>query len=84
MGSTDDNMRYRFSNHKSHIKQCRPTCRVALHYNDRKIHKLDYTNDINDKLPAELQVTLIDKVVPDPWDTKDIITKKLKNKEAYC
>ena len=83
VGSTDDNMRCRFSNHKSHIKQNRPTCRVALHYNDRKIHKLDYNNDINSHLPAELQVTLIDKVVPDPWDTKESITTKLKNKEAY-
>ena len=83
VGSTDDTMRTRFANHKSHIKCNALTCRVAIHYNDRKHHKLDYQKDIDSTLPDELQVTLIDKVVPDPWDSNESITKKLADKEAY-
>ena len=83
VGSTDDCMRLRFSNHKSHIKKNKLTCRVAIHFNDRTVHKIDYENNIDTKLPKELIVTLIDKVVPDPWDSTESITKKLGKKEGY-
>ena len=83
VGRTDDTMRIRFSNHKSHIKSNAQSCRVAIHFNDRTVHKIDYSKDIDTTLPAELTVTLVDKVVPDPWDSDINIANKLKDKEAY-
>ena len=82
VGSTDDTMRIRFANHKSHIKSNQKSCRVACHFNEHTSHKWD-KDKIDATLPLELRVTLIDKVIPEPWDTKESITKKLKDKESY-
>ena len=78
-----ESMRIRVSNHKSHVTKIKLTCRVAIHFNDRTVHKIDYENNIDTTLPKELIVTLIDKVVPDPWDSTESITKKLGKKEGY-
>ena len=83
VGCTEDTIRVRFTNHKSHIKKQVTSCRVAVHYNDTSFgHKFD-RNHIDSTLPNELQVILIDKVVPEPWDTNESIFKKLIEKEAY-
>ena len=34
-------------------------------------------------LAKELEVTLIDQVVPESWDSAETITKKLLKKESY-
>ena len=86
VGSTDDTMRIRFANHKSHIKKKADTCRVAIHYNeatDKHKFRIDSQADYDATLALELKVTLIDKVMPEPWDTSESITRKLIAKEAY-
>ncbi len=85
MGSTDSTMKIRFANHKSHIKKKVKTCKVAVHYNENSAHKfhIDTTANYNATLALELRVTLIDKVMPEPWDTIESITRKLIKKEAY-
>ena len=82
VGSTDVTIRSRFSNHKSHIKKYVKNCRVACHFNEDKKHKFDI-NNIDATLAQELRVTLIDKVVPEPWDTDNSIRNKLLAKESY-
>ena len=81
-------MRTRFSNHKSHIKEKVKSCRVAVHFNENtqiSEHKFDIGNndDYNATLALELKVILIDKVMPEPWDTPESITRKLIKKESY-
>ena len=82
VGSTEGTMRSRFSNHKSHIKNKVRTCRVAVHFNDEPKHCFNI-DKIDATLALELHVTLIDKVMPDPWDTKESMYGKLCNKESY-
>ena len=84
VGSTDINMRCRFANHKSHIKQKKYTCRVAKHYNEEKSHVFNIDKKYYDStLSLELKVTLIDKVIPDPWDSPEAITAKMVAKESF-
>ena len=85
VGSTDSTMKQRFSNHKSHIKKKVKSCRVAVHYNSTNTHKFDIENQAsyNVTLALEMKVTLIDKVMPEPWDTIESITRKLTKKESY-
>ena len=85
VGSTDSNMRIRFSNHKSHIKKKINSCRVAVHFNQNKAHKFNTENQAqyNTTLALELKVTLVDKVLPEPWDTPESLTRKLSKKESY-
>ena len=85
VGSTDITMRTRFSNHKSHIKKKVKSCRVAVHFNENSEHKFDIRNndDYTATLALELKVILIDKVMPEPWDTPESITRKLIKKESY-
>ena len=85
VGSTDNMMRLRFSNHKSHIKNKIYKCKVADHFNKCNAHKFDIIDQktFDATLALELKVTLIDKIIPDPWDTKESITKKLLAKEAF-
>ena len=82
VGSSEGTMRVRFANHKSHIKKKVNTCRVAVHFNEEPKHAFDNTN-FDATLALELSVTLIDKVMPEPWDTKDSLFSKLTNKESY-
>ena len=60
-------------------------CRVAVHYNSTNTHKFDIENQTsyNVTLALEMKVTLIDKVMPEPWDTIESITRKLIRKESY-
>ena len=84
VGSTDNHMKIRWSNHKSHIKNKVKNCRVAVHFNEPgHNHKFDINNNYDTTLALELEVTLIDKVIPEPWDTTESITKKLLAKESY-
>ena len=85
VGSTDITMRARFSNHKSHIKKKVKNCRVAAHFNENSEHKFNISNndDYTATLALELKVILIDKVMPEPWDTPESITRKLIKKESY-
>ena len=53
------NMKPRYSNNKSHIKNKVKNCILAALYNET----------IDDKLNIELKVTLIDKVMPKPSNT---------------
>ena len=77
-------MRCRFANHKSHIKQKKNTCRVAKHYNEDKSHVFNIDKKYFDStLSLELKVTLIDKVIPDPWDSPEAITAKMVAKESF-
>ena len=84
VGSTDGNMKVRWSNHKSHIKHKVMNCRVAAHFNDpSNNHKFSIDSSYEPTLAKELEITLIDKVVPEPWDSAETITKKLLKKESY-
>ena len=82
VGSSEGTMRVRLANHKSHIKKNAKTCRVAVHFNEEPKHSFDI-NNLDATLALELSVTLIDKVTPEPWDTKDTIFTKLIKKESY-
>ena len=75
-------MRTRFANHKSHIEHKVNTCRVAVHYNQEKAHKFSL-DSYDATLALELRVTLIDKDMPEPWDTLKSIIRKLGAKESY-
>ena len=58
---------------------------MADHFNKCNAHKFDIIDQktFDATLALELKVTLIDKIIPDPWDTKESITKKLLAKEAF-
>ena len=78
VGSTDGDMKIRWSNHKNHIKHKVMNCRVAAHFNDTSNnHKFNIYSSFDSTLANELEITLIDKVVPEPWDSIETITKKL-------
>ena len=83
VGRSENNLRSRWPSHKSHIKTNADTCKVAKHFNNRKAgHAWDSTS-IDNTLPNEIAVTLIDKVIPEVWDTADSLFTKLCKKEIY-
>lgn len=68
VGYTQDNMKTRWANHKSHIKACKKTCELASHFvklaNSR--HKLDKSNQkaFTSQLSNHLEIRLIESVAP--------------------
>ena len=83
VGRTENPMTRRWACHKSHIKYNHDGCKIAVHFNQfRNLHKFD-TNNIDSTLPDEINVTLIDKIIPEVWDSPDTLFHKLCNKESY-
>ncbi len=68
VGYTCDDMKTRWSNHKSHIKKDKKTCEIASHFiqNAHSIHKLDKTNQacFTASLSLQLEVKIIECVDP--------------------
>ena len=85
VGRTENNLRSRWSTHKNHIKIGYTKCKVATHWKlCPEVHPIIDTNsNIDDSLPSHISITLIDKVVKEPWDTADTLFTKLCKKEQY-
>ena len=84
VGRTENSLRTRWAGHKSHIKCKYNLCNVAAHFSDTSIdHKLDRGDDFNVTLPNSISIQIIDKVIPEIWDTPDSLFHKLCNKESY-
>ena len=83
VGRSENTLRSRWANHKSHIKRNAATCRVAQHYNELDTAHMWREGLIDVTLPKEINVTIIDCVVPEIWDTPDSLFDKLNRKEIY-
>ena len=83
VGRTENNLTMRWACHKSHIKTCYCSCRVAAHYNESATLHQWKGNNLDKSLSAELSITLIDKVIPEIWDNADTLFNKLCKKEIY-
>ena len=68
VGYTQDNMKTRWANHKSHIKACKKTCELASHFIKlaNTTHKLDKSNQkvFTSQLSRHLEIRLIESVAP--------------------
>lgn len=68
LGYTDDTIKVRWANHKSHIKNCHKTCEIASHFiaTANGVHKLDKSNQAvyTSQLSEHLSVQLIEHVEP--------------------
>ena len=73
----------RWTTHKSHIKTNSKTCGVASHFNDRDANHKWQPESLDETLVGEINVTIIDCVIPEVWDTPDSLFHKLRNKEKY-
>ena len=83
VGRTENNLRSRWSTHKNHIKIGYTKCKVATHWKlCPEVHSIMDVN-IDDSLPSQISITLIDKVIKEPWDTADTLFTKLCKKEQY-
>ena len=73
VGYTEDNMKVRWRNHKSHIKQGKKTCEIASHFNrlSKTIHKLDKSTQAlyTSQLSSHLSIVLIECVEEVPGKT---------------
>ena len=64
IGSTENNTKVRWSNHKSHIKMNRRTCEISVHYNDSEFHNItkDPLNVFDLELSKQIEIIIIEKV----------------------
>ena len=83
VGRSENPIRPRWANHKSHIKRNAATCKVATHFNEKGTNHKWQEGPIDETLPKEITVTLIDCVVPELWDDADSLFEKLAKKEVY-
>ena len=68
VGYTEDNMKVRWRNHKSHIKMNKKSCEIASHFTQlsNSVHKLDKSNQTayTTSLSEQLEVLIIESVAP--------------------
>ena len=81
LGYTEDNMKVRWRNHKSHIKVGKKTCEIATHFiaMASSVHKLDKSNQsvFTSQLKEHLSVQLIECVESIPGkDTKTVLKER--------
>ena len=72
--------------YKSHIKKGFQSCEVAVHYNTASAEPNSHLwkpESIDETLPREISITLIDRVCPEVWDNPDTLFDKLVKKEKY-
>ena len=84
VGYTEDSMKVRWRNHKSHIKMGKKTCEIASHFTKlaSSVHKLNKASqaEYTSQLSEHLSVVLIESVEPIPGlDLK----KHLLSRETY-
>ena len=82
-GRTENSLCVRWPSHKSHIKKSYKKCKVAVHFNIEGTEHGWTPMTIDATLPAEIEIIIIDKVVPEVWDTPDSMFEKLCKKEIY-
>ena len=84
VGYTEDNMKVRWSNHKSHIKQGKKTYEIASHFCrlGKTVHKLDKSTQsiFTSQLSSHLEIVIIECVVPVPGKT---IKEQLEIREKF-
>ena len=87
VGYTADNMKTRFTNHKSHIKYNKRNCEVSKHFADNlNLHKLDKSSHSNydNSLKQQIEVIIIEQVdVSGITNDVEAIRRKLKEREWY-
>ena len=70
VGYTQDTMKTRWANHKSHIKACKKTCEIASHFVrlGNTTHKLDKSDQkaFTSQLSQHLDIRLIESVASIP------------------
>ena len=70
VGYTEDNMKVRWSNHKSHIKVGKKTCEIASHFVNQStsVHKLNKASQVEytSQLREHLSLIIIESVEPIP------------------
>ncbi len=68
IGYTQDSMKVRWRNHKSHIKKCKKSCEIASHFtaNINSVHKLDKSSQAlyTSQLKEHLSVLIIECLEP--------------------
>ena len=84
VGYTEDTMKVRWRNHKSHIKMGKKTCEIASHFTrlSSSVHKLNRENQAayTSQLSEQLEIVLIESVDSIPGvDMK----KHLLSRETY-
>ena len=84
VGYTEDNMKVRWRNHKSHIKMGKKTCEIASHFTKlaSTVHKLNKESQVEytSQLSEQLELVLIESVERIPGlDMK----KHLLSRETY-
>ena len=84
VGYTEDNMKVRWRNHKSHIKMGKKTCEIASHFTrlSSSVHKLNRESQAayTSQLSEQLNIVLIESVESIPGiDMK----KHLLSRETY-
>ena len=84
-GYTITNMKTRFSNNKSHIKNKNASCEFVKHFIESEHSEMNYTNrnqyDIS--LSKHVKVTLVEKVDVEPTASREQKEKKCEEREGY-
>ena len=87
VGYTADNMKTRFTNHKSHIKYNKRFCEVSKHFADNvNFHKLDKSSlsKYDNCLKQQIEVIIIEQVDLTGVDgSVESIRKRLKDREWF-
>ena len=82
VGRTENSLRTRWACHKSHINKNYRSCNVACYLNNPpQISTWEKHNDLS--LSKLINVQIIDKVIPELWDSADALFDKLCKKEKY-
>ena len=87
VGYTADNMKTRFTNHKSHIKYNKRLCELSKHFSENLIlHTLDKSSHLkyDNSLKENIGVIIVEKVdVSEVGTDIESVKKKLKEREWY-
>ena len=86
VGYTQDTMKVRFANHKSHIKKYVILCEFTKHIlSDEELHPLDRSSfkSYDESLSKLVDITLIEKVEYDAKVSKEEAKRILQSREAH-
>ena len=85
VGSTVNNFKTRWQNHKSHIRKAVKSCEIACHFNDNEFHTLtkDPLKTFDNELSDQVEVIIFEKLDFSKCLNQDDRMRTAKERESF-
>ena len=85
VGSTVNNFKTRWQNHKSHIRKAVRSCEIACHFNDKEFHTLtkDPLKTFDNELSDQVEVVIFEKLDFSKCINQDDRMRTAKERESF-